>query len=130
METLTAQERKFVQEYINIRNETTSAIKAGINKKLASRVGKAWLKRPDIIEAINKEIDKSADTAKITRDWCLKQAKKLYDSCERVENFRECRENIKLISDLLTKIDESGGTDKTLAQVNIILNKEDDFRIL
>ena len=50
---LTSQEKQFVQEYINTRDESTAAKRAGIDKRVSVRVGRAWLKDPDIRLAIN-----------------------------------------------------------------------------
>lgn len=140
MRALTPQENKFVQEYINKRNGPLAAEKAGVDKRVAGRVAGSWLKDPAIINAINEEIDKSAEKTKLSRDWVLKETKKVYDKAvgngaidpAKVRfDLKNALTALSLIDSLLMKIEMKDETGKPAAQINIITDRDDTtFRIM
>lgn len=132
MRYLTSQEKLFVQNYINTRDMTNSAIKAGIDKKVALRVAKAWLRDDDILKSINEEIDKTAEKVKLTREWVLKETHKVYTKCTGEKfNAKSSIDALKLIDQLLTKEEGMEDLSKPAAQINITTNKDSlDFKIM
>lgn len=140
MRVLTAQEHKFVQEYINTRDRALAAVRAGVDKRVALRVANSWLKDPDIVRYMNEEIEKSAEKTKLSRDWVLKETKKVYDRAvgngaidpEKVRvDLKNALTALSMIDTILQKIEMKDDTGKPAAQINIIMDKDDTtFRIM
>jgi len=140
MRELTPQEKLFVQNWINTRDEKEAAARAGVDKKVAARVGRSWLKDPDIRRSIDDEIDKSAHKTKLSRDWVMKQAEKLFHRCtgdvipdgaKKMADMKNALGALQLIDKMLVKLEEGGDGDKPAATINITTNKDSlDFKIM
>ena len=113
---ITPQQKKFGQEYINKGDETKAALAAGVDKKFAKKIGKDWIENPDVRKYINDEIEKSAIKAKVTRDWIINEAQKVYNASFKTPDKVAA---LTLIDKLLTKIDE-GSESHNAPQVNIL----------
>jgi len=100
---LTPQQKKFGQELINKSNSTKAAIAAGVDKKFAKKIGDEWSSNPEIIEYVNKEIDKSADKAKINRDWIINETKKVLATSYKAPDKIAA---LTLLDKLLSKTEE------------------------
>ena len=100
---LTPQQKKFSQELINKGNPAKAAIAAGVDKKFAKKIGEDWASSPEIIEFTNKEIEKSADKAKITRDWIINEAKKVLNTSYKAPDKIAA---LTLLDKLLSKTEE------------------------
>lgn len=73
MKKLTPKQEMFCKEYIIDFNATRAAIAAGYSKKTASETGYENLRKPQIIEHINKLSKKHTDKLEITVDRVLQE---------------------------------------------------------
>lgn len=67
-------QERFVKEYLaNEQHGMNAAIAAGYSRHSASAIASELLSRPEIIDAIQKEMDKRAQRTEITADKVLKE---------------------------------------------------------
>jgi len=74
---LTKRQEAFVQEYLIDLNATQAAIRAGYNKNSAPVVACENLKKPNIQEAIQAEMERRADRTRVTQDKVVKELAKI-----------------------------------------------------
>ena len=74
---LTPKQRIFVAEYMIDLNATQAAIRAGYSEDTAGSIGQENLKKPAILEAIEKRMEERAKRSEITVDRILNEAAKL-----------------------------------------------------
>ncbi|SFQ82529.1 phage terminase small subunit [Pseudomonas sp. NFPP07] len=77
MGTLTAKQRRFVDEYLIDLNATQAAIRAGFSPKTARQAGNRLLSNVDIQAAIAKRMDARAGRVGITQDMVLRELAKI-----------------------------------------------------
>ncbi len=121
---LTPQQMKFAQSYINKRDVKEAALAAGIDKKFASKIGEDWIKLPEVIEYCNQEIDKSIEKVKITREWVMQEAKKVYLMSPKDTDKLSA---LSLIDKLITKVDDEGDIS---SNPKVVIVSNDDLKIL
>jgi phage terminase small subunit len=68
---LTPKQEKFIKEYLISFNATKAAEAAGYSKKTAMKIGSENLQKPEIIQAIKREQDKTSEKLEITRESIL-----------------------------------------------------------
>lgn len=69
-----SRQERFVQEYLaNEQNATKAAIAAGYSRATASQMGFDLLRQPEIVAAIQEEMDKRAQRTQITAEKVLKE---------------------------------------------------------
>jgi len=69
--SLTAKQKCFVKEYLIDLNATQAAIRAGYSEKTAKSVGSENMTKPDIQQAIQKEMDVRSKKTEITAEYVL-----------------------------------------------------------
>lgn len=74
---LTAKQEKFCIEYLKDLNATQAAIRAGYSKKTAMEQGYQLLQKTSVSDFIQKEREKDASTAEITRQKVINEYAKL-----------------------------------------------------
>jgi len=74
---LTAKQEKFCNEYLIDLNATQAAIRAGYSQKTAQVIGAENLTKPIISQYIQKQRQKTAEKAEITRDKIVNEYAKL-----------------------------------------------------
>ncbi|WP_204856409.1 MULTISPECIES: terminase small subunit [unclassified Pseudomonas] len=77
MGTLTAKQRRFVDEYLIDLNATQAAIRAGFSPRTARQAGNRLLSNVDIQAATAKRMDARADRVGITQDMVLRELAKI-----------------------------------------------------
>jgi phage terminase small subunit len=82
---LTARQGRFVQEYLIDLNATQAAIRAGYSEKTAGQVGFENLKKPEIVKAIQKGVQKREDRIEIRQDYVLKGIVSVIERCMQAE---------------------------------------------
>lgn len=101
--------KKFSQEYINKGDAKKAAVEAGVPTKSAAKIGADWLALPHVQRYINEEIDKSAEKAKVTRDWVMDEAVKILRNTVRPDIKIQA---LALLDKLLSKKEGEGGDDR------------------
>jgi phage terminase small subunit len=76
---LTPKQKKFVKEYQKDLNGTQAAKRAGYSKKTAGAISSENLQKPQIVEAINKDIDKTLEKLGISAEWILSGIKEVIE---------------------------------------------------
>lgn len=74
--SLTAKQKRFVEEYLIDLNATQAAIRAGYSKKTAGSIGEENLKKPEIASAIFSAQRSREQRTGITQDWALERLKR------------------------------------------------------
>lgn len=70
----TSKQDRFIVEYLaNDGNQTKAAIAAGYSPATAASIGNELMQRPEIISAIQEEMDRRAERTRITPDKVLKE---------------------------------------------------------
>lgn len=82
---MTPKQEMFVKEYLIDLNATQAAIRAGYSEKTAGQIGEQNLKKLEIAEAIQLEMDKRAVKTGIT-------AEKVLENIERIAMLAEASE--------------------------------------
>lgn len=80
-EKLTPKQAKFVIEYLIDMNATQAAIRAGYSEDTAGQMGHENLKKPEIYESIQKQMDYRAERTLITADYVLSSMKEVAERC-------------------------------------------------
>lgn len=78
---LTAKQQMFIKEYLIDLNATQAALRAGYSAKTAYSIGEENLKKPEIAQAIQAEMDKRAEKTGLTAQKVLDDLEKLRDMC-------------------------------------------------
>lgn len=72
MPELTEKQRRFVEEYPVDWNATQAAIRAGYKEKAAYRTGWENLRKPQIQEAIARQVEDRSNRTQVTQDYVIK----------------------------------------------------------
>lgn len=72
--------KMFVKEYLIDLNATQAAIRAGYSKKTAKQAAQRIMRRDDVKELLQKEMDQRAERTGITADYVLNT---IYETVER-----------------------------------------------
>ena len=117
---LTPQVQNFVKEYISSRNEEQSAIAVGIASEFAKKMAETWLKNPEVLEFMTKEVRKSPDE-KIDRQWLLNEAKNTYINASKATDKATC---IRLMHDIVSAQAKEGADESAQPTINIYTEKD------
>ncbi|MBB4004467.1 terminase small subunit [Aurantimonas endophytica] len=71
--TLTAKQRRFVDEYLVDLNATQAAIRAGYSERTARQVASENLAKPDIAKAISDAKTERSARTRVDADWLLRR---------------------------------------------------------
>lgn len=82
---LTDKQRMFVKEYMRDLNATQSAIRAGYSEDSARAIGCENLTKPNIQEAIAKEMEERTSKVEIDAEYVLSSLKKVAERCMQEE---------------------------------------------
>lgn len=74
---LTPKQRIFIAEYMIDLNATQAAIRAGYSEDTAGSIGQENLKKPAILEAIEKRMEERAKRTEVTSDRIVNETAKL-----------------------------------------------------
>ena len=74
---LTPKQKLFVREYIVDKNATQAAIRAGYSPKAAYAIGAENLRKPQIKEAIQKQMDKYAERAEVSAERVIEEYRRI-----------------------------------------------------
>jgi phage terminase small subunit len=97
---LTPKQERFIKEYLISLNVTDAAIKAGYSEKTASKIGSENLTKPEIIEAIRVEQQKTSDKLDITRENVLEKLLRIQETTE-LTNPNASLKSIEMICKIL-----------------------------
>lgn len=78
---LTAKQAKFVIEYLVDGNATQSAIRAGYSEETAGSIGSENLSKPEIIKAIDEQMQHRSQRTLITADYVLARIQEVAERC-------------------------------------------------
>ncbi len=76
---LTVKQKKFVKAIAAGKSGTEAAIKAGYSKKTAYSIANQNMKKLEVKDALEKEIDSAAKKAGVDPEWVYKSLKRLHD---------------------------------------------------
>lgn len=82
---LTAKQSLFVKEYLVDLNATQAAIRAGYKENAAYATGAENLRKPQIQEAIQKQIKKREEKTELNAEWVLKKLETIANRCMQEE---------------------------------------------
>jgi phage terminase small subunit len=77
MSTLTAKQRRFVEEYLIDKNATQAAIRAGYSKKTAANIGYENVRKPEIAAEIESGLASLSEKTGITAERVIRELGKL-----------------------------------------------------
>ena len=103
---LTYQQRRFVEEYPIDLNGTHAALRAGYSPASASKRGCFLLRKPEIREAIQEELDRRAQRVHITQDRVLREYARLafFDPRKLSNGDGSCKDVTELDDDTAAAI--------------------------
>lgn len=78
---LKPRQKLFVEEFLVDLNALQAAIRSGYSKKTAGAIGAENLKKPHIRAAIDEALTLRAEKTKVTAEWVLIEAKRVYEHC-------------------------------------------------
>ena len=81
MAKLTLKQQMFIKEYLVDLNGTQAAIRAGYSAKRADAIAWENLRKPEIAQIVQEEMDKRAQSTGITAEKVLKDLELLRDMC-------------------------------------------------
>ncbi len=116
---LTNKQKAFVQEYLVDLNGTQAALRAGYNKNSAPVVGCENLKKPNIQQAIQEEMEKRQERTRVTQDKVVQELAKLA--------FSNMRSFAKWSKDGVVLVDSDQLTDDETACVAEITQTETQY---
>lgn len=109
---LTAKQQMFVEEYLIDLNATQAAIRAGYSQKTAEVIGYENLNKPQIAEAIQKEMDKRSNKVSVTAQDVLESILRIRAKAEESDRHNDALranellgKHLKMFTD---KIEHSG----------------------
>lgn len=128
---LNERQKKFVREYIKTNNATQSALSAGYSKKTAYSIGQENLKKPEIAEAIEKQLKKNVERFEYTiqdsfnnlkkaQEIALARRNQLGESNPDVQSFIKAEELKGKLCGLYIDKKEISGIDNTPFEIKIL----------
>ena len=121
---LSIKQKTFIAEYLKDGNATRSAISAGYSEKTAYSIGIENLKKPEIEQAINQQIENQRQRVLVDADYVINGIKKIADNSERdgdkLKAYELLGKHLKLFTD---KTELTGKDD---GEVRIRVNLTDD----
>lgn len=128
---LNERQKKFVREYIKTNNATQSALSAGYSKKTAYSIGQENLKKPEIAEAIEKQLKKNVERFEYTiqdsfnnlkkaQEIALARRNQLGESNPDVQSFIKAEELKGKLCGLYIDKKEISGIDSTPFEIKIL----------
>lgn len=128
---LNERQKKFVREYIKTNNATQSALSAGYSKKTAYSIGQENLKKPEIAEAIEKQLKKNVERFEYTiqdsfnnlkkaQEIALARRNQLGDANPDVQSFIKAEELKGKLCGLYIDKKEISGIDSTPFEIKIL----------
>lgn len=129
-DNLTKKQKMFCKEYLKDLNATQAAIRAGYSEKTAGEIASQNLKKLDIQEYLQKQMDKRAEKVDISAEYVLRGIKETTEECRDEQDrsgafkgYELLGKHLKLFTD---KIDHGGQSDNPLnIQVGFIDNAND-----
>lgn len=82
---LSDKEKRFCLEYVTDLNATQAAIRAGYSKKTSGVIGYENLKKPHIIEEIERLQKPINDNLKLNAEWITERLMKVVNMCMQEE---------------------------------------------
>lgn len=82
---LTRKQRVFAKEYLVSMNATMAAKKAGYSKKTAGSIGHEVLKKPEVKEYIQKEVENIVEKLGIDEEYILGTIKDTIERCKQAK---------------------------------------------
>lgn len=76
---------QFCKEYLIDLNGAQAAIRAGYSEKTAKEIASENLTKPNIVEYIQKQMDKRAEKTEINAEYVLKTIKSTIERCSQAE---------------------------------------------
>lgn len=128
---LNERQKKFVREYIKTNNATQSALSAGYSKKTAYSIGQENLKKPEIAQAIEKQLKKNVERFEYTiqdsfnnlkkaQEIALARRNQLGESNPDVQSFIKAEELKGKLCGLYIDKKEISGIDSTPFEIKIV----------
>ena len=128
---LNERQNKFVREYIKTNNATQAAISAGYSKKTAYSIGQENLKKPEIAQAIEKQLKKNVERFEYTiqdsfnnlkkaQEIALARRNQLGESNPDVQSFIKAEELKGKLCGLYIDKKEISGIDSTPFEIKIL----------
>lgn len=77
----------FIKEYLVDLNATQAAIRAGYSPKTAGQIGEENLRKPEIVKAVQAEMDARSQETGITAQLVLKRINRIAETAEASEDF-------------------------------------------
>lgn len=128
---LNERQKKFVREYIKTNNATQSALSAGYSKKTAYSIGQENLKKPEIAQAIEKQLKKNVERFEYTiqdsfnnlkkaQEIALSRKNQIGESNPDVQSFIKAEELKGKLCGLYIDKKEISGIDNTPFEIKIL----------
>lgn len=115
-EDMTDKQKMFVKEYMKDLNATQAAIRAGYSENSAKEIGCENLTKPNIQEAIQKEMEERTQKVEITAEYVLSNLKKVAENSMDRNDSAGANKSLELLGKYLKLF-----TDKT--ETNITMDK-------
>ena len=118
VDELTDKQRMFVKEYMRDLNATQSAIRAGYSEDSARAIGCENLTKPNIQEAIAKEMEERTQKVEITAEYVLSNLKKVAENSMKRNDSAGANKSLELLGKYLKLFTEKVETTNTNANAS------------
>lgn len=92
---MTNKQKMFVKEYLKDLNGTQAAIRAGYSEDSAKEIASENLTKPNIREALDKELEARTKKVEISAEYVLGSLKQIADRCMQAEEVMKYDSEVK-----------------------------------
>lgn len=92
---MTNKQKMFVKEYLKDLNGTQAAIRAGYSEDSAKEIASENLTKPNIREALDKELEARTKKVEISAEYVLGSLKQIADRCIQAEEVMKYDSEVK-----------------------------------
>jgi len=116
---LNAKQLAFVAHYIEKRNATEAAKKAGYSEKTAYSQGQRLLKNVEIAKLINESTQKVQKESEINAKWVMRELAENHKTAKAAKNINESTKALTALARMVTPIKIDPETANLLAGIQI-----------
>lgn len=111
---MTNKQKMFVKEYLKDLNGTQAAIRAGYSEDSAKEIASENLTKPNIREALDKELEARTKKVEISAEYVLSSLKQIADRCMQAEEVTKYDSDAKDYVGIGEYKFDSSGANKSL----------------